>query len=255
MSVPQEYPEIKHEINLKYPFQAQLVDIIIPFHGQYIKVQNLLKSLMHFTKSNRYMITLVDDNSPNTDFYEKLKSTNIVNIIRHKEQKGFGAAVNTGIKNSKFNWIVVLHSDCEIQSINWLVSMGTSLLANKDKNVRLVSSRTNNPGIDLQGLTSSKFDEIKDKIVDESLPLYCAMFHRGLIDRIGFLKEYPYFGYEDEELFWRMKRKGFKQMICGSSWVYHHSRSTIDELLLRMPELNSIQEENRMKCINDLKKI
>jgi GT2 family glycosyltransferase len=237
-------------------FSRSPVDIIIPFHGLYTRVKDLVKSILLTTKSNPYRITLIDDFSQNVSFYESLKEYKEIDIFRTESQLGFGGAVEFGYNLTKQPWVVILHSDCLIEDSSWLIEMGRSLLNLKDKNVRLVSSKSDNPGnwYD-QRLKSDKKDRSEDFIVNTPLPLYCCMTHRDLFKKMnGFIKNYPYKGYEDEELFYRMKKFGFKQAICGKSWVKHFGSETVIDCIKRNPKVSEIIDNNRNLCIQDLKK-
>jgi GT2 family glycosyltransferase len=59
--------------------------------------------------------------------------------------------------------------------------------------------------------------------------MYCVIANRELFNRIGFLKEFPYAGTEAEEFAYRMRSKGFKQGVCGSSWVHHIGGATLKQ--------------------------
>lgn len=129
------------------------VSIIIPFHGQYELCTKLIESIFRFTKSNYYELCLVDDASPNTEYIEQLEAafkkrpSSIVQTkcIRCKTQVGFGAAAEIGFNSTENPYVLVVNSDCEVEDVNWLRSLGESLLNLKKSNVRMVAPRTNNP--------------------------------------------------------------------------------------------------------------
>lgn len=236
------------------PFARSPVDIIVPFHGHINKVARLIQSVLQVTRSNPYRITLVDDASPNKEFVRQAKDIPQVRAIRLEQQVGFAAALDAGFRASEQPWVIFLHSDCVPDEGGWMLRLGESLLALKSQNVRMVSARSNNPGDDrLLG----RRGEITDDVVltEGAMPLFCAMCHRELFKHIGgFLKRYPYAMYEDEELAHRMRHYGYKQAVCGKSWVYHEGGVTINGLLHERPELREVMEANREKCIEDIKK-
>ena len=151
-----------------------------------------------------------------------------------------------------------MHSDCEVMESSWLIEMGRSLLRWKESKepVKMVSARTDNPGDEVDKRLKTNLHSVaQDSILEEGhLPLYCAMAHRELFQRIGgFLKPYPYGWYEDEELAFRMRKRGFKQGICGRSWVKHDGGATIKSLWQEKPEAEKIMEENRNRCLADMR--
>jgi len=77
--------------------------------------------------------------------------------------------------------------------------------------------------------------------------------HRNLFANIGgFVKPYPYGHFEDEELYWRMKLCGFKQAVCGSSFVRHKGGTTMQELL-KDQKIRPIIETNQQTYISDIR--
>ncbi len=253
----------------KSPFSRSPVDIIIPFHDHHDQVAKLVYSILISVKSNPYQITLIDDGSKNKFFSEDFKDFDrnrpmgtdpIVKVIRSEQRLGFGGALNLGFKNTKQPYVMIMHSDCLVENPNWMVSMGESLLALKEFNVRMVAAKSQNPGPGTAKLKAEKgeFVTTNDMILndDEFLPLYCVMAHRELFNRIGgFVKAYPYLGYEDEELAYRMKRHGYKQAVCSKAWINHTGGMTINSLIKENPEVIGVINENRNLCIEDMKKI
>ncbi len=250
------------------PFSNSKVDIIIPFHGQYEKVVSLVESILISVKSNPYQITLVDDCSENQnfgkEFSEQFKKKNQEGYrpqlvcVRNEKQLGFSGSLRVGYENTNLPWLLFMHSDCLVKDTNFMLEMGQSLLNWKKDNipVKIVSARSNNPGECKKA--QSKIDEKENKNIileNEAMPTFCFMCHRDLFGRIGgFLKEYPYGWYEDEELAIRMHKYGYKQGVSTKAWIYHEGAATIKYLWKKNPNCREIMENNRNLCINDLKK-
>jgi glycosyltransferase involved in cell wall biosynthesis len=235
-------------------FTSQKVDIIIPYYGQYEKVAQLVSSLIYGTRSNLFRICLVDDCSPNEDFIRDGFDV-IPNLkqIRMPEQIGFGGALLAGVKAlaeepETFPWLVFLHSDCRIEDSSWLLELGETMQRMKSQGVKLVSALTNNP-VHPNPIFKANHQDIQDRtdaiVEDGYAPLYCALCHRELFSRIGgFIRSYPYGGYEDRELADRMRYYGLKQAVSGRSWVFHEGDATMQYLRRKKPEAAKIAEEN-----------
>jgi GT2 family glycosyltransferase len=90
---------------------------------------------------------------------------------------------------------------------------------------------------------------------DSHLSLYCFLCHRSLFNLVGgFIKDYPFGFFEDEEFAYRMRKYGYRQAIAGSSWIKHWGQATIRELWRTNQESRKIlTEENRQKCIKDIR--
>lgn len=227
-----------------------------------------MEAILFAVKSNPYRITLIDDGSPNATFGKRLHDEgdhDMIRCIRRDQQKGFGAALRLGYENTQQPWILVMHSDTRIEDPNWMLRLGESMLRFKetDPAVKLISSRTNNPGQghdprlkSVKPLVNRPDSHREPDIVlkDGFVPLYCAMFHRELFNHIGgFIKEYPFGYYEDEELGWRMRAYGYKQAICCSSWVYHEGGVTINSVCKSNPKAAEAMEENHARCVEDIR--
>jgi glycosyltransferase involved in cell wall biosynthesis len=235
------------------------VDIVIPFHGQYEKVTRLLESIFQLTRSNPYNIYLVDDNSSNQGYLASLAKVPRVKMVRSEIQRGFGGALRLGFEQGNNPWVIFIHSDCWIDDIGWITSMGTTLMKLRESGVRMVGPKTNNP---MSGDPRCKGDKeirdnkIRDNIILDKfhLPMFCFMCHRDLFNHVGgFIKEYPYGGWEDEEFAHRLRHYGFKQAISGKSWVYHEGEATFKYLFKKDKTIFDKVKLNRQLAIQDMK--
>jgi GT2 family glycosyltransferase len=253
-------------------FSDQFVDIIIPFHGQYEKVTKLVSSLIYYTKIPHFRICIVDDASPNKDYigYGFEQIPNLLEI-RNDQQLGFGASIQRGVESLEkikrsnqpiFSWIVIMHSDCEVVEPNWLLYLGQSIMKLKNSGIKMVSPLTNNPTIETMKMKASKSlvpengEQLNDIILtedDDYLPLYCAMCHRELFRRIGFIKHYPYAGYENKEFAKRMHKYGFYQAVSVRSFIKHKGDCTLQYMRRKRPETRyQISEGNRILYLQDI---
>ncbi len=236
------------------PFAGSSVDIIIPYHGAYHYVRELVDSIYRNTKNNKYQICLVDDCSPNTDFGKSMSQLPRVKIIRNEQQVGFSASLFAGYSKTNNPWVVFLNSDCLIDDGFWLLHMGETLLKFKNQNVKMVSAKIEDPTCGHPAVKWQK-DQFEDIILEEGfLPLHCVLCHRELFPRIkGFLKPYPYGFYEDEELAYRMNKFDFRQAVSGKSHVTHFGGLTVKQLWKDNPETKkTMTEDNRKICLKDM---
>ena len=217
------------------PFLMSSVEIIIPFHNAQSKVINLTEDIFATVQKNKYLITLVDDGSANKDFVEQIKGKKIegLRILRHDVCKGFGASVNYALKNPFRNdipFVAILHSDIRIYDMNWLFNLGQTLSVMKEHGVKMVSALTNNPLVENDLLKANRNEKRNDVILSDGfLPMYCVLANRELFKRVGFLHECPYAGVEVEEYAIRMAKLGYKQGVCGKSWVEHEGKGSLSQ--------------------------
>jgi GT2 family glycosyltransferase len=263
-------------------FSRSKVSIIIPFHGEHDKVVRCLESIILVTRSNPYQICLVDDASPSEIFFKEMMNSWFAKVpeqyqylkvepqvigVRSEERLGFGGALNLGLQKTKQPWVLFMHSDVVVSNPQWLIELGRMILEYKDMGIKMVSARTDNPGDGCSALMAKKDEIGKDLALsdEEWLPLYCSLFHRELFNHIGGpMKAYPYVGYEDRELAARMKKAGFKQGICGKSWVHHDGGGTINNLMEQIHKeervlgkpirkVKDIVAENKLRYERDVK--
>ena len=233
------------------------VDIIIPYHACYDKVYAACKSVWMTTKQP-YHIYLVDDCSPNPNYLAAFKDAPRMTLVRTEKHVGFAGALAEGFKaayerKQPAEWVVFMHSDCEVQTTTWLMDLVRSYEKLLPQKVGIVSARSNNPGI--KALEGKKGVAGEDLVLQEgALPLYCALCRRELFEHVGgFLRPYPYAYYEDEELAYRMAAHGLKQGVSGGSWVFHHGGATIDFLCQQKDsDYKKIMEQNRLLCLRDI---
>lgn len=230
------------------------VDIIIPFHGNYKVLLELVRSIYRYV-GYPYKITLVDDGSPSTTFHQSFEKLPAMQYLRHEERMGFGASLHTGFKNTDNPLVLFLNSDCLVKSASWLDELVISLYKLANKNVRLVTSSMNNTcGLGPKSMKVRQGEVCEDHISDVAVPLISALAPRSLFEKIGFIKSYPNPGYEDTELFHRMDKVGFKQAVSGRSWIYHEGAVTLKSLYTN-EQYAKLLDENYELCMNDLKKL
>ena len=83
------------------------VTIIIPAHNEEEGISDVITQLKEL--SGNYEILVVDDGS--TDDTHKLASETGVKVIRHPYNKGYGAALKTGIRNAKTDIVLFMDAD------------------------------------------------------------------------------------------------------------------------------------------------
>src|SRR4051812_23367077 len=122
-------------------------EICIPFYAEYLHVRECIESILIYTKACPYRIFLVDDGSPNKDFLNEMKKlSNVIEGISHPEQRGFGAALNTAIKNTVLPFLVFLHSDIKIVDSKWLKELYKSFTEmRRTQKVELMCACSDNP--------------------------------------------------------------------------------------------------------------
>ena len=87
-----------------------MISVVIPVHNEEKAIETVLGELIDALERQAYEIIVVDDGSiDNTaKIVQKKKS---VKLIRHTQNKGYGAAIKTGIKNAANDLILIIDGD------------------------------------------------------------------------------------------------------------------------------------------------
>ena len=234
---------------------TQLSVIIPNFNGRRflktcldsIKIQN------HFP----YEVIIIDNASSDGSAQYIHKNYPEFTLIQNKENLGFAAAVNQGIKSSSSEYIFLLNNDVELEpdSISNLLKC-----IEKDKKIFAVSSKM------IQYTDRSKMDDAGDeytilgwtrKVGDgKSSDLYtaeretfsacagAALYKKSILDELGYFDE-KFFAYmEDVDISYRARIKGYKCVYCPDAVVYHFgsgtSGSKYNEFKIRLAARNNV---------------
>ena len=87
-----------------------IISIIIPMFNE----ENTIKTVLEKLPDHKLIeIIVIDDHSSDNSLkqIEKVRVNRNIRVVKHKKNKGYGAAVMTGVKNAKGNIMVTMDSD------------------------------------------------------------------------------------------------------------------------------------------------
>ena len=98
------------------------LSIIIPVHNEIRQLRKTIKKLLTLKKKIKFELIFIDDfsNDGSYNLIKKIKKKiNFIKIVKNKK-KGLGSAIETGIKNSKCDYICIFMCDLsdDIKDIN-----------------------------------------------------------------------------------------------------------------------------------------
>jgi len=86
--------------------------IIIPAYNEKKAIDGVLQELKKYLKEKSYQTEIIVVNDGSTDQTNKiLERINEIELINHPYNKGYGAAIKTGVEKAKYNWIIWYDSD------------------------------------------------------------------------------------------------------------------------------------------------
>ncbi len=223
------------------------VDVIIPVFNALSHVQQCLAALETCRDDCEVNAIVVNDGS---DLEVRLWLESWANqqpfrtLINHTENKGYTKAVNSGIKASTAQFLVLLNSDTQVTP-GWLRNCLRCLLS--DPNVGLVGPLSNAaswqsvPKIKNSGGDGFEINEVPVNVELASLSKvlggisqqiyprvkflngFCLMFRREVVDSIGLFDEQAFpTGYGEENDFClRAVDKGFGLAVADDAFVFH----------------------------------
>ena len=194
-----------------------------------------IESIFAKTAYPNYELIIVDNASSDgtCEWLQELREKhNNVKVVLNKENLGFAAAINIGIKESKGEYIIFLNNDT-IVTRGWINGLTQHLM--KTLGIGMVGPVTNSIGNEAKinvkyrdelsmELFAEKYTTKNKGIVFEIpvLALYCAAMCRDVMEKVGLLDEQFSVGmFEDDDYSLRIKRAGLK-VVCAEDVFIHH---------------------------------
>ncbi len=230
-----------------------VVTVVIPnFNGESLLEKNLphVLAAKKNTKNQILEVVVVDDGSTDKSVELIKKNFPEIRIIRHTKNRGFSAAVNTGVRIAKGKLILLINSDV-VPAVKLLENVIENF---DDKNVFAVSLHEKGSGSS-RGTFSEGYIQIpKGKEYDKiSTCFYVSggsgIFRRSIWVELGGMDEKllsPFY-WEDIDLSYRAAKRGYKLLWDPRSLVEHNHETTISKIPKKY--VTQIMERNRLLVI------
>jgi len=230
--------------------------IIVSFNTRKM-LEECLSSLVSNTKPLNYEIIIIDNasNDGSVDFLqESTKKINNLKLILNRENVGFGAANNQGIKKAKGEYILLLNSDTKFESnvlgemTKWMnkherIGIATCALRNRDGSLQATGGYFPNLIRVFSWMIIQDFPFV-DRLIKPFHPMKSKSFNKGenfyekerevdwitgafflirrkVIKDVGYFDE-DYFMYTEEtDYCYRTKKKGWKIWYIPSWSIIH----------------------------------
>lgn len=230
------------------------VSIVIPwFNTKDLAEKNLPKvlSAAENPKNSISEIIVVDDGSRDGSADEIKRKFSEIKVIRHKVNRGFPAAVNTGVRAAKWELICLMNSDV-LPEVDFLEAAIPDF-----KNPKVFAVSLNESGI--FGWARGKFidgfigHEPGGKSEENHETFWVSggsgVFSRKIWMELGGMDEklFSPFYWEDLDISYRAMKRGYKLLWEPSAKVFHDHETTINKLPQKF--VDKIKERNQLLFI------
>lgn len=199
-----------------------------------------LESLARQTLAE-FEIIVVDNGSTDGSPERVVQEFPLVRLIRNRENRGFCAANNQGIRASNAEFVALLNNDAEAEP-DWLTALLDSfegcpdygMAASKilvwedprriDKAGHLIYPDGQNRGRGSGELDEGQYDQVEETLWPDGC---AAMYRRKMLDSIGGFDEDLFAYADDAELGLRARIAGWRAAYVPSAVVRHHRGATL----------------------------
>ena len=236
------------------------ISVVVPVHNMFNVTYYCLTALLFATNDTSFEVVVVDDgSSDDTDQLARLAPN--VTVCRNETAQGFVRACNLGVENSRGEYVVLLNNDTE-PTLGWLdeliaafdrfdaVGMAGSKLLYPDGRLQDAGGivwgsgnpwnygRAANP-------RDPRFNYARQA---DYLSGAALMLPRNVWDEVGGLSEefVPAY-FEDTDLAFKVRDKGYTTWFIPSSVVYHFEGLSNGTDVTETSGLKRFQEINRPK--------
>lgn len=247
------------------------LSIIIPTYNRKDILKKCLNALFNQTYlCSNYEIIVIDDGS--TDETEELVKSLLndsrcnLQYFKQEKNKGPGAARNIGIKNAEGEIILFIGDDI-IATPTLLEEHSLWHQQYPNDNIGVLGYITWSPEIQItpfmkwleNGGPQFAFWQIKEKIdVDAQNYFYTSnisLKKKFLLETTGFFdEEFPYAAFEDNELGYRLKKRGLVLKYYKKAIAYHYHYTSLAEACRRMIKVGESQQILATKMGKEYKK-
>jgi len=218
-----------------------LVSIIIPTFNRYELVKGAIENVLLQTYSNFEVIVVEDGSSSGIkDYIRKLNNNKIV-YHRHSEQKGLGAARNTGTRIAKGEYVAFLDDDD--RWIEEKISLQYDLISRyNDEKIMIYCGniRLNQNGLSEESIPKSKGKMSKFFFNGYCIGSSCMMIPRELLLSIGGHSE-DLTSCIDHDLWLKLSLAGFRMDFVPKGLVYsikHTNQRMMEDIEERLKGIN-----------------
>ncbi|PAF29464.1 glycosyltransferase [Paenibacillus sp. 7516] len=246
----------QEKLELTLPKETPLVSIIVINRNGSDHLNRLLKKVCKYNEYSNIEFIIVDNNSNDNsiEVIEKFKRDFSISVINNDYNASFSQANNQAAKVARGEYLLLLNNDIEPLK-GWLSELVNCMLENPLAGTigsKLVYSLQPNDSINkelelliqhtgiafkklsnnfIQPYNTGKGLEVHDpesmiRRERATLTAACLLVKKELYIELGGLDEGYIYGYEDVDFGLKVLSKGFKNIYCPTSVLFHHEFGT-----------------------------
>ncbi|MFH1229164.1 MAG: glycosyltransferase family 2 protein [Candidatus Aenigmatarchaeota archaeon] len=209
-----------------------LVSVIFVNYNGKEHIKTCLSSLYKQTMKD-FEVVLVDNRSTDGSVEFVRKNFPKVRVVENKENVGFAEGNNIGVRHARGKYVFILNLDTELDR-HCLREMADCAKRNAGAAVcaKILffekRSRINTTGVAFNYLGFGWCDNLgrNDKDFQEETELTfpsgaAFMIDKRIFSELGGFDRSYFFYYEDSDLGWRMRLRGYKTVLAPKAKVYH----------------------------------
>jgi GT2 family glycosyltransferase len=188
---------------------------------------------------------LVDNGSTDGSVELVRKSYPWVKVLQNRQNLGFSRGNNQGIKACDADYYLLLNTDTEIYTQDWL----TNLLKpfDKDKSFGIVTCSQPSSKNDLQQAIERQHDALKEV---SFAPGSVMLIRKETIHSIGLMEEeFTPAYYEDTDWCYRALSAGWKIVYDPSTIIFHYRGRTNEKIFAEIPRYFHLCVRNRIMFV------
>jgi GT2 family glycosyltransferase/glycosyltransferase involved in cell wall biosynthesis len=215
------------------------VDIVVPVYKGLAETRQCLESVLADTERMPGRIIVIDDASPDADlsaWLRALATKRRIRLLRNRENLGFVASVNRGMREAGDHDVILLNSDTAVP-VGWTLRLAAQ--AHSDPRIASVSPFSNNATICSYpnmgggpmpfGRSTAEIDAVCQQVnvgrcVDVPTTVgFCMYIKRAALDALGEFDAAAFGrGYGEETDFClRATARGWRHILACDVFVFH----------------------------------
>ncbi len=227
----------------------QVAIVVVSYNTRDLLLE-CLASVVESTQDRSAQLVIIDNSSEDGSYEAIREAYPHATAIRNSTNLGFGAACNQGFKATDAPFILLLNSDARLTAQAFhalcycleqnercgaagckLIDAAGAEVINTRNFLTPLNQAFELTGIEagLGSLQRTRRPKLDRNLVDCSVDWIdgaCLMLRRAALDEAGFFDERFFMYSEDEDLCFRLRKRGWLVCFCGAGTAVHHGAAS-----------------------------